>query len=155
VAFGEAHVNVRAAPPAMRPLLVETWRLGVELIAQEVADHGAPSLVVDGSRDLNEMTDEVESRFRDALAGGARAQATGERRALLREANDQILAQCRGYLSRPWAGAAEETFARDFLCECDDPFCEEELELTVADAARRLRSPEPVLAHTAGSVRLR
>ena len=38
VAFGEAHVNVRAAPAAVRPLLLEAWRLGVELIAQEVAD---------------------------------------------------------------------------------------------------------------------
>ena len=146
--FGAARINVRDAPEPVRPLLRETWRLGIELIEREVAEHRAPALVVDGSRDLDEVTAEVESRFREALDEGPRAEGTEERRALLRDANEQILAQCRGYLARPWACADEETFTREFVCECDDPECEATIELTVAVAGRQVETgTERLLAH--------
>lgn len=150
--FGEARVNTRAAPADVRPLLVEAWRLGVEQIEREVAEHGAPALVVDGTRGLDEMTAAVEERFGEALREGPRAETVAERRRLLREGNEQILAQCRGYLSRPWAGADETAYMREFDCECDDAGCEAVLELTVAEAARRLVETEPVTAHAAASV---
>ena len=143
-AFGQSHVDERAMPPHIRAWHAETYRLGLEHIEREAAEHGAPVIVVDGTQDLDEVAAEVESRFRDALDEGPRAESQEERRALLREANDQILGQCRGFLSRPWAGADEETFVRDFVCECDDPLCEAQLELTVADAAARLAEPKPV-----------
>ena len=154
-AFGQSLVDERAIPPHIRAWHAETYRLGLEHIEREVAEHGAPFIVVDGTQDLDGIAAEVESRFHEALDDGPRAETTEERRALLREANEQILGQCRGYLSRPWASADEETFVRDFVCECDDPFCEELLELTVADAAHRLAEPKPVLAHAGGSVSVR
>ena len=101
------------------------------------------------------MTAAVEERFAEALAEGPRAETTEERRALLREGNEQILAQCRGYLGRPWAVGDEHSFTREFHCECDDPSCEAVLELTVAEAARRLAAGAPLLAHAAGSVSVR
>jgi hypothetical protein len=152
--FAEARLYPHA-PLHARPLLVETWHLGVERTAREVAEHRAPSLVVDGSRDLDEMTALVEERFGDALAEGPRAETAAERRALLREGNEQILAQCLGFLSRPWAGADEATYTRAFHCECDDPGCDAVLELTVAEAARRLENSGRLLAHAAGSVSVR
>jgi hypothetical protein len=144
--FGAGRLDGRGVPEHIRRLQAETWRLGVERIEREVAEHGAPSVVVDGSRGLDEMTAAVEGRFADALAEGPCAETPTECRALLREGNGQILAQCRGYLARPWAGADEETFAREFHCECDDPECEAALELTVAEAARRLETGEPLVA---------
>jgi hypothetical protein len=111
---------------------------------------------VDDTRGLDEMTTAVEERFREALAEGPHARTPEEQRHLLREGNQAILAQCLGYLSRPWAGADVESFMRAFHCECDDPVCEAVLELTVADAARRLEAGRgPLLAHPAGSVSAR
>lgn len=144
--FGEAQIDHRSAPDHVRRLLIETWRLGVEQVAREVAEHSAPRLTVDGSRGLDEMTAVVEERFADALAESPRAKTAEERRALLREGNEQILAQCRGYLARPWAVADEHSFTREFHCECDDPGCEAVLELTVAEAARRIDGLEQLVA---------
>jgi hypothetical protein len=58
-----------------------------------------------------------------------------ERRALLREANEAIVAQLLGYYARPWAEGQAEQVVRTFLCECGDPSCEVSVEIPVGAAA--------------------
>jgi hypothetical protein len=54
-----------------------------------------------------------------------RAETTGQRRALLREANEAIAAQVRDYYQRPWAEGDAGAVVHEFLCECGDPGCDE------------------------------
>ena len=103
-----------------------------EHIAREAALHDAPTLVADGTRSLREMLALVEGLFADALAEGPRAETRDGRRALLRAANRDIVAQCLGYLARPWSTVDSEEMRRHFICECDDPECEELVELRAA-----------------------
>ena len=113
----------RAPGPAQLSLLL------AETIAQDVRAHGAPTLTVDGSRGLREMTDAVEEHFAGALAAGPRAASLNERRALLREANAAIEAQVRAYYARPWADGDADSVVRTFVCECGTPDCEASVEL--------------------------
>jgi hypothetical protein len=103
-----------------------------EDIAREADLHDVPMLVVDGTREIPEMVTIVESLFADALAQGPRAGTRDERRALLRSANRDIVAQCLGYLARPWSTLDPDQMRRNFVCECDDPECDELVELHVA-----------------------
>jgi hypothetical protein len=113
-------------------------------IAREAALHDAPALLVDGTRGIRETLALVEGLFADALAEGPCAENREERRALLRSANRDIVAQCLGYLARPWSTLDPEAMTRDFVCECDDPECGELVELRVA--AFPSSDAEPVLA---------
>jgi hypothetical protein len=58
-----------------------------------------------------------------------------ERRALLREANLDVVGQVRGFFARPWASGSAEEVERDFACECGDPACTARIETTVGVAA--------------------
>ena len=102
-----------------------------EDIAREAAVHDVPTLVVESSRGLSQMIALVEDAFADALAEGPRAETRDERRALLRAANRDVVAQCEGYLARPWSTIAADEMRREFVCECDDPTCRELVELRV------------------------
>ena len=101
-------------------------------IEREAIEHGVAILRVDGSRGVDEMFAAVESLFAGALAEGPRARTTDERRALLRYANEAIVAQVRGFLSRVGTTGDLEVYMRAFVCECGDPRCEEDLEMPVA-----------------------
>jgi hypothetical protein len=91
-----------------------------------------PVLRVDGATDVAAA---VEERFAAALAAGPHARTRAERRALLREANEAIVAQVRGYHARPSAAGDPEAVVWGFVCECGDPACEADLELAVAAVA--------------------
>ena len=102
--------------------------------------HGLPTLRIDGSRDVEATVAAVEQRFRSVLREGPRAETADERRALLREANEALASQVRGYYARPWASGDPDEVVRDFLCECGDRVCVE----SVYAAVRTAR--EPLLA---------
>ena len=110
----------------------ELYRLLAAEIEREATERAVPILAVDGSRDIDETVEAVESLFADALAEGPRAETLAQRRALLREANEAIVSQVRAYYSRPWAEGSSDAVAREFLCECGNPKCEATVQLTVA-----------------------
>jgi hypothetical protein len=114
----------------------ELYALLNEVITREAAEHRVPTLTVDGSRTVEETTRAVESLFATAIVAGPRAEALDERRALLREINEAIVAQVRGYHARPWADGRPDAVVRRFVCECGDRACEVELELPVGAVAR-------------------
>jgi hypothetical protein len=87
----------------------------------------------------------VEELFAGALAEGPRAETAAERRALLREANEAVVAQCLAYLARPWTSGDAESMVRRFVCECDDVECDVPVELAVA-AFQRTAAARPVVA---------
>jgi hypothetical protein len=113
-----------AGPTALYLMLRET-------IAREASEHGAPTLIVDGSRDVEAMVALVEELFAAALAEGPRAETPAERRALLREANEAMAAQVRTYYARPWAEGDADSVVGEFSCECGDASCAATLRLPV------------------------
>lgn len=119
----------RGTPPGPAQL----YLLLGEVVERDAREHGAPVLDVDGTRGIAETVAAVEDRFAAALAEGSRAKSLAERQALLREANEAIAAQVRGYYARPWADGDAETVLRDFLCECGDTACEASVDLPVGD----------------------
>jgi hypothetical protein len=119
----------------------ELYLLLAKAIEESAEEHGAPTLTVDASRGINEMVAAVEEAFAEALNEGPRAEATEERRALLREGNEAIAAQVRGYYARPWADGDAESIVRNFICECGETTCEAGVDLAVGDLA-----DNPVLA---------
>lgn len=126
--FRRARIEARGGPSPSDRL----YDLIAEDIAREAAAHDVPTLVVDASRGIAEMIALVEDAFADALARGPRVETRDDRRALLRAANRDIVAQCEGYLARPWSPLDPEKMRREFVCECDDPECSELVELRVA-----------------------
>lgn len=110
------------------------WLVATE-IERQAEEFGVNVLRVDDSVGVDEALAAVEEVFADALAEGPRAQTVDERRALLRYANEAVVAQARGYLARPWAEGDEATFMRTFLCECGDPECVDVVALPVAEYA--------------------
>jgi hypothetical protein len=129
--FQDAQLATRHTPDGPARL----YRLLRETIAAEAHEHGAPTLVVDGSRDATQMTDLVERVLSGPIAAGPIASTLGARQDLLREANLDVVAQVRGYHARPWAGGDAETVRQVFVCECGDARCELAVELTVGAAA--------------------
>lgn len=119
-AFQQATLADRGVGPGPRTL----YLLLGETIEREARQHRAPTLTVDGSRDVQETVAAVEERFAPALAEGPRAATLAQRRALLREANQAIASQVRGFYARPWADGDAEAVAGRFLCECGDPNCD-------------------------------
>jgi len=107
------------------------YRLLRDTIADEASEHGASTLIVDGSRDIEAMVTAVEGMFAEALAEGPRAETLAERRALLREANDAIASQVRSYYERPWAVGDAEAVVREFICECGDTSCDASVHVPV------------------------
>ena len=121
-------------PAALYLLLRDT-------IAHEASEHGAPTLIVDGSRDVETTVAAVEEMFAEALAEGPRAETIAERRTLLREANEAIASQVLSYLARPWAEGDADSVVREFICECGDTSCDASVHDLVAAVASA-----PVLA---------
>jgi hypothetical protein len=115
--------------------LAEYRWLVAEGIERQAAEFGVNVLRVDDTLGIDESVAAVEELFADALAQGPRAETLEERRALLRYANEAVVAQVRGYLARPWTTGDEATFMREFLCECGDPECTEVAEVAVAEYA--------------------
>lgn len=106
-----------------------------EVIEQEARDHGAPTLTVDGSLDVKGTVEAVGRLFNEAIAQGPCADTLDERQRLLREINEAVVTQIRGYYRRSWAEGDPELARRSFVCECGDPGCEDEVNLTVREAA--------------------
>ena len=117
------------------------YLLLAETIDGEARAHDVPILAVDGARGIAATVAAVERHFEAALAEGPRAETVAERRALLREANEAVVAQLRGYYARPWANGDAEAVVRTFLCECGDRACETSVDVQVGAAAAA-----PVLA---------
>jgi hypothetical protein len=113
--------------------LVEYRWLVAQEIERQADELGVNVLRVDETVGADEALAAVEELFADAIAEGPRAETLEERRELLRYANEAIVTQVRGFLSRPWSTGNESTFMREFLCECGAPECTEFVELAVAD----------------------
>jgi hypothetical protein len=128
VDFQPALLGARNMPPGPTAL----YLLLRERIAREASEHGAPTLIVDGSLDLEVTVAAVEERFAPALAEGPRAETPAEWRALLREANQAIVAQVRGYFARPWAEGDAQSVVREFGCECGSTACHASVHVPVA-----------------------
>jgi hypothetical protein len=104
-------------------------------IQDEAKVHDVPVVTVDGSLGIDELTMTVSDHFRAALAVGPRAATGDERRVLLREMNESVVHQIRGYYARPWAEGNPDLVRRTFVCECGQPECEADAVATVAETA--------------------
>lgn len=113
----------------------ELFMLLAETIERDAREHEVPILDIDGARGIDETLNAVEQHFADALAAGPHAESLEERRALLREANEAVVAQVRGYFARPWADGDPDEVVRTFLCECGDPDCTADVQVRVGAAA--------------------
>ena len=111
------------------------YLLLAETIEREAREHDVPILAVGSERGIAATVAAVERHFEAALAEGPRAKTVAERRALLREANEAVVAQLRGYYARPWADGDAEAVVRTFLCECGDRTCETSVDVQVGAAA--------------------
>lgn len=130
-AFQQAQLAARATTGGRARLY---WLLS-QVIARDAIEHHVPTLTVDGSRGVPEMLGAVERLFSVALAAGPRAETLDERRRLLRETNEAVVAQVRAYYARPWADGDADSVTRSFVCECGDPLCDVDLDITVCEAA--------------------
>ena len=126
--FQRSLLAARGTPPGPTAL----YLLLRDRIAREASEHSVPMLILDGSLDLEATVAAVEELFAKTLAEGPRAETRAERRALLREANEAILAQVRGYYARPWAEGDAESVVREFLCECGNTACNASVHVPVA-----------------------
>jgi hypothetical protein len=120
---------------------VPLYELLAAQIEREVSEHAVPTLTVHGSRGIDETVAAVEALFAEPLAVGPRAETPAKRRALLREANEAIIEQVRGYYARPWADGDAESIVREFICECGDTGCD-----ATVDAPVGMASASPVVA---------
>jgi hypothetical protein len=123
--------RARLAGRATAEPRVRLYLLLGELIAREASEHAVPTLPVDGSAGVAATTEAVARLFAGALGAGPLATGSRERQALLREANEAIAAQVRGYHARPWARGDADTVVREFACECGDRACTRGVPLAV------------------------
>lgn len=112
-----------------------------ELEEREARTHRIRTLVIDGTAAVSDVVGAVEQQLGLALREGPHAETMDERRALLREINEAVVEQVRGYHRQPWACGDPEIVVARFVCECGDPACEHDVEAPVSRAAAR-----PVLA---------
>lgn len=129
--FQRARLEERGLPRGARELFL----LLADTIECEARERDVPILVVDGARGIDATVAAVERHFADALAKGPLAETVAERRALLREANEAVVAQVRAYYARPWADGDPDEILRTFLCECGDRLCDVSVELRIGVAA--------------------
>jgi hypothetical protein len=135
--FQQYHLAARGTPDGPASL----YRLLAGVIEVEAHEHGVQTITVDRSRDIEAVYAEVEELFSAALAAGPCADSQEERQRLLREINEDLIGQVRGYYERPWASGDPGEVTKEFVCECGAPDCTATLQLTVARAASA-----PVLA---------
>jgi hypothetical protein len=125
-AFQRAQLDARHTRPGPARLYTALR----ELIATEAAEHGLPTLTVDGSAGPADTVRRVEA----LLAGPLRAGPAGtDRPALLREQNAAAIEQVRGYYARPWAAGHPGAVELEFVCECGDAGCERLVRRRIAD----------------------
>lgn len=129
--FQRARLEERGLSAGARGLFL----LLAETIEREAREHDVPVLVVDDEATIADTVAAVEARLGPVLAEGPRAEKLTERRALLREANEAVVVQVRGYFARPWAEGDAEEVVRTFVCECGHPRCDSSVEVAVAVAA--------------------
>jgi hypothetical protein len=127
----------RLARRGLPPGVLALHRLLAEEIAQEVAAHGRPVVVVDGHLGVDATAAAVERVFGAALRDGPAATTDGERRALLRDASDAVVAQYRAYAARPRAAPGALAAVCAFACECGRAGCTAEVDLPVGAVSRR------------------
>jgi hypothetical protein len=130
--FQRARLEERGLSAGARGL----YLLLAETIEREAREHDVPIVVVDDEHTVADTVAAVEAQLARALAHGPHAEALSERRALLREANEAVVAQVRGYYARPWADGDADEVVRTFVCECGDADCDEDVRTTVGAAGR-------------------
>ncbi len=130
--FQRARLEKRGLSAGARGL----YLLLAETIEREAREHDVPIVVVDDEHTVADTVAAVEAQLARALAHGPHAEALSERRALLREANEAVVAQVRGYYARPWADGDADEVVRTFVCECGDADCDEDVRTTVGAAGR-------------------
>jgi hypothetical protein len=136
--FQRAQLSARGLEPGPTDL----YLLLAAEIGREAKANGMPVLTVGHSRGIDEVLAAVDALFADTLADGPRAETAAERKELLREANQAIVEQVRGYYARPWADGDPNEVGRTFLCECGNPTCELDVDLSLGDAdATRVLAP--------------
>jgi hypothetical protein len=123
-------LDERGLPGAARAL----YELLAERIEAEAAEAGVPVLPVDGSLGIDETLERVGRRFA-AVLPPPEATSRAERKALLREANLDVVRQVRGYFARPWAEGSAGDVVRSFACECGALRCVARVAATVATVA--------------------
>jgi hypothetical protein len=112
-------------------------------IEREATESAMPVVTVGPASEIGETVAAVEQHFADALAEGPCAETLDERRALLREANEAIVRQVRGYYARSWADGDPDEVVRTFHCECGDPGCVLVADVRVSHAAaHRVLAPQ-------------
>ena len=111
------------------------YRRLADEIEREARDHGVPTVIVDGSAGIADTVSVVERLLADALSAGPVARTPAERRSLLREMNEAIVEQVRGYYARPWATGDPESVEQLFVCECGEPTCDVDVQRTVGGVA--------------------
>ncbi|MBO1331718.1 AAA family ATPase [Streptomyces sp. VRA16 Mangrove soil] len=111
------------------PAPLALYRRLAAVIEREVLDAGAPHLWVDGDTDAVAA---VTTAWAGVLAAGPRATTAAERRALLREANEGVVAQYTAFFARPWTPDGPRDAVAVFSCECGDPDCTACVEWPVA-----------------------
>lgn len=150
--FQRARLEERGAPAGVSdPARARENRIQRELlmtaeIRRQTGERGLRTLVVDGSRTIEETTAAVETLFADPLAEGPRAETVAERSELLRDANATIAAQLRTHFERiPEAGDPQDA-TYPFACECGDTNCEASVNLPVSDYPGEARGRQRILA---------
>ena len=129
--FQRARLAERRLPAGPHELFV----MLAATIEREAHEHGVRVLTVDGTRDIDAVAHAVERLLGGALAEGPCAESLEERRGLLREANEAVVEQVRGYYARPWADGDANAVLRAFICECGDRQCVASVEVPVGVAA--------------------
>ncbi|MFE4172950.1 hypothetical protein ACFRR7_12985 [Streptomyces sp. NPDC056909] len=147
--------RTRLAERDLPPGPLTLYRSLVGEIGARVTEYGARKLVVDGHDSVAETAAAVEKLFAEALARGPVATTAAERGRLSRYANRATVRQYEAFFARPWSHGDARTTVLAFACECGQPECEADIELTVADfppPPDDMRSP-PLLApghHSSG-----
>ncbi len=131
--FQDAQLS--AAETALGPLAGRRslYRFLREVAEQEARDHEVPVLTVDGSLGVSEMVEAVYQLFSSVLTSGPWAKTLEERQRLLREINQAILDQIRGYYAQSWVDGDPDLLTRSFVCECGNLTCEAEVSRTIQD----------------------
>ncbi|MDQ1446667.1 MAG: hypothetical protein QOI20_3131 [Acidimicrobiaceae bacterium] len=130
---------------AMRSLdrgSLEMYMLLSQQIVDEARAHRLPTVRVDRTHPLDAVMEAVEDAFSAALTNGPRILVMTDRRILLREINQAVVAQVRGYYARPWAAGDADSVIQSFVCECGEAACTAEVSTTVGAAAA-----QPIVAH--------
>jgi len=102
-----------------------------DVAERDARAHDVATLTIDGALDVSRTVVRIERLFADALSAGPLATTRRERHQLLREMNEAIVDQVRGYYARPWADGDADAVTSHFVCECARADCDAEVQVTV------------------------